>query len=377
MSSIKRQYKNIIIYALIILYVVAYRLVVFPKVLKYSEGITSAFSIILLAISIYLLGYRKLRINQYKKGFTRSVIIFLMLYFVGIYGAGLMVGFLKNAYSLKIGTLIQNILNVIIVIITTEIFRYVFISTNKDNKKSIVFITLLLFLFEINTFIRPGVFKELTSSFKFISVMVLPVMMKHIMCTYLTYNAEYKPALIYRLVMDIYFYVMPLQPDLNDYVVSILTLLLPFLIMMYSNRLVYEKNGVKEHEFGSRIIKLVDLPFIFVLVFLVLMVLDIGPYKLVGIETGSMTPNIRIGDAVVIDKNVNKNKLKEKDIIAYVNKENILVVHRIIAINPDGTYITKGDYNNSPDAYPVSKEQIKGKVKFKIPFIAYPKIIFK
>lgn len=377
MNLVKRQYKNICIYTLLILYILAYRIIIFPKVLKYSEGITSAFSIILLTISIFLLGFRKLRINEYKRGFTRSVIIFLLLYFVGIYGAGLMVGFLKNSYSLRIPTLIQNILNVIIVIISMELFRYVFISANKDNKRSIVFATILLFVFEVNTFIRPGVFSEITSSFKFISVMVLPILMKHIMCTYLTYHAGYKPSLVYRLIMDLYFYVMPLQPDLNDYVVSILTLLLPFLIIMYSSRLIYENSNNKEHEFGTRIIKLVDLPFLFILVFLVLMVLDIGPYKLVGIETGSMTPNIKIGDAVVIDKNANRDKLKEKDIIAYLNKDNVLVVHRIITVNSDGTYITKGDYNNSPDVYPVTKEQIKGKVKFKIPFIAYPKIIFK
>jgi signal peptidase len=177
--------------------------------------------------------------------------------------------------------------------------------------------------------------------------------------------------------MDVYFYILPLQPDLNDYVISILTLLLPFMIMMYSNRIAYERDEIKEHEFGKGFIKLVDIPFLFIVVFLVLMIMDIGPFKLVGIETGSMTPTIRVGDAVLIDKKVNKDKLKVKDIIAYKNKDGILVVHRIIKINSDGTFITKGDANNSADTLYVNKDQIKGKVKLKIPFIAYPKILFK
>ena len=44
-----------------------------------------------------------------------------------------------------------------------------------------------------------------------------------------------------------------------------------------------------------------------------------------------MTPNIKVGDAVVVDKTANKEKLKEKDIIAYKNDDGIIVIHRIIS----------------------------------------------
>lgn len=377
MSMLNRKSKNMIIFLLIIVYALLFRMVIFPNVLKYSEGINTAFSIILAAFSIYLLGYRKLNTSSYKKGFIKSVVIFLFLYFIGIYGAGLVIGFLKNSYSTKLPTLLDNIVSVIITILATEIFRYVFISANKDSKKSIVLITILLSVLEINLFMRNNTFNDLSSSFKFISTMVLPIVMKNVMCSYLTYQSDYKAPLVYRCIMDVYFYILPLQPDLNDYVISILTLLLPFMIMMYSNRIAYERDEIKEHEFGKGFIKLVDIPFLFIVVFLVLMIMDIGPFKLVGIETGSMTPTIRVGDAVLIDKKVNKDKLKVKDIIAYKNKDGILVVHRIIKINSDGTFITKGDANNSADTLYVNKDQIKGKVKLKIPFIAYPKILFK
>jgi hypothetical protein len=38
------------------------------------------------------------------------------------------------------------------------------------------------------------------------------------------------------------------------------------------------------------------------------------------------------------------------------------------------TYITKGDNNNGNDPRPVSRAQIKGTVKFKIPIIAWPTV---
>ena len=98
---------------------------------------------------------------------------------------------------------------------------------------------------------------------------------------------------------------------------------------------------------------------------------------MIGIETGSMTPNIKIGDAVVIEKKVNLDKLQEGDIVAYLDDKNKVIVHRIIKVNSDNTFITKGDFNNTADSNYVKKEQIKGKVKFKIPYIAYPAIMFK
>ena len=90
-----------------------------------------------------------------------------------------------------------------------------------------------------------------------------------------------------------------------------------------------------------------------------------------------MTPKLKVGDAVVLDKTANKDKLKEKDIIAYENDEGVIVIHRIINVNSDGTFITKGDYNNTSDPLYVKKDQVVGKVMFKIPFVAYPALVFR
>lgn len=53
------------------------------------------------------------------------------------------------------------------------------------------------------------------------------------------------------------------------------------------------------------------------------------------------------------------------------------VIHRIIKINPDGTYQTKGDNNpaQAPYEYSVSEEQIHGKVIFVIPKLGYFKVL--
>jgi len=66
------------------------------------------------------------------------------------------------------------------------------------------------------------------------------------------------------------------------------------------------------------------------------------------------------------------------DIIVYsVPNQEVPIIHRIIKINSDGTYQTKGDnnLNQLPYEFSVSKEQVHGKVLFVIPKLGYFKVL--
>ena len=61
------------------------------------------------------------------------------------------------------------------------------------------------------------------------------------------------------------------------------------------------------------------------------------------------------------------------------------IIHRIIKINEDGSYQTKGDHNEiqltgsnryGTDETKITQEQVVGKAVIKIPFLAWPKIWF-
>ena len=66
------------------------------------------------------------------------------------------------------------------------------------------------------------------------------------------------------------------------------------------------------------------------------------------------------------------------DVIVYsIPGSDVPIIHRIIKINADGTYQTKGDNNpqqNPPYEFSVSKEQIHGKVVAIIPKLGYVKV---
>lgn len=368
---------------LIILYLFINRFFIIRNALGLSEGITASFSIILLVMSILIFGYRKCSTNRLTDRFFKLIVMSIIIYFTAIYASGLAVGFLNNSYSLKPMSIIDNTFNIIFFTISIEIFRYIFVNSkeNYGRKGYIYIITFLITLLETNLYMSNYAFSSISSSFKFITITFIPMLVKNAMCSYIVYHSDYRLTLLYRLIMDLYIYVVPLQPDLNDYFMSITAIVLPYIILMYAARIV-EASNQKEKEISiepqeKMIVKTSDIPFMIITLALACAILGIGPFKIIGIETGSMTPAIKVGDAVLVNKLYNIENLKEGDVIAYINDENIVVIHRIYKINADETFITKGDYNNGVDSKYVSKEQIQGKIMFKIPFIAYPAIYFK
>lgn len=367
-----KDFRNNIIYFCLIMFIFIYRLFIYKYLLKYNESITSSFSIVLLSLAILMYGYRKPNNTITTKKLFKLVLIGLMAYFLITYTIGLAVGFLANSYSLELSGIFSNTFFVIITIIAIETLRYVFIDYNKNNSKSLTIITVLLILFETNLSIRYDSFGTFERVFRFVSTTFLPIVMKNIMCSYISYKSSYKPCLLYRLVMDLYIYFVPIQPDLNYFWNSLSLLLLPFMIfiILYNSR-----NETSKAKIKKSIWRMIDIPIIVVLCIFLLFVWGIGPFMIVGIESESMYPNIHIGDAVLIDKTVDMSELKEGDIIAF-EKKDIIIVHRVFKKN-GRTYITKGDNNNAVDADFVDQDEIIGIVRVKIPFLAYPRLLFK
>jgi len=92
------------------------------------------------------------------------------------------------------------------------------------------------------------------------------------------------------------------------------------------------------------------------------------------IDSWPYSDGFSIGDIPIVR---NSNDYKVGEIIIYDTGQTAPIIHRIIKINPDGTYQTKGDNNLNQNSYEfsVKKEQIRGKVIFIIPKLGYFKIV--
>ena len=79
-------------------------------------------------------------------------------------------------------------------------------------------------------------------------------------------------------------------------------------------------------------------------------------YATFEVQTGSMRPTIEAGDWIIVKVT---DDIKIGDIVTY-SKNDEFITHTVIE-SYKGTYITKGDANNTKDE-PITKDQIVGKV---------------
>lgn len=375
---VNRKASNIIIISMLFLSIIIYRLFLLKSILKYADIILASILLIVTAVAVLCLGFKKNKNTFIKKYILTITISCIISYFAITYIIGIFTGFLKNAYSLSLYSVIDNIFAPIALILCSEILRYVVISTNKDSKVMPVLVTIALIIIEIS--LQTPINLNLSNSefFKLITLTIIPAIMKNSVLSYLTYHVGYVPALVYRLVVDVSTYIVPFAPDLGDYLKSITTIGLPFLMFIFSSRIINEYDNGREHEFKENAFKWYDIPIILLFVVLIGLVSGIFPVFMIGIGSGSMQPVLNKGDAVVIEKITEKTNIEEGQIIAY-KKEGKTIVHRIIEVteckDSEGEcYQTKGDYNNTPDNIEIARDEILGIVKFAIPYIAYPAV---
>ncbi|MBL7206845.1 MAG: signal peptidase I [Candidatus Aenigmarchaeota archaeon] len=97
---------------------------------------------------------------------------------------------------------------------------------------------------------------------------------------------------------------------------------------------------------------------------------------IVAVESYSMVPTFYKGDILVL-QGVPPKDLKVGDIIVFSTKEQPApIVHRIVEINDDGTFQTKGDANSQQLSFEKSIKggQVHGKEILIIPYLGWVKI---
>ncbi len=101
--------------------------------------------------------------------------------------------------------------------------------------------------------------------------------------------------------------------------------------------------------------------------------------RLYTVQSGSMAPTIPAGSIVLVKPAA---EYREGDVITfksaserYLEKPTSTITHRIYKVlEEEGkvVYLSKGDFNPSPDSEPVTRELVLGKVIFSVPLIGYP-----
>lgn len=345
----------------------------------FSRYSICAFISIVLIISYLLLGMEKEK-SRYNKDIILSLLIYIAIYYITTYLFGLFIGFNKNVYSSNIILILKNIVPIIILIPLSELLRYIINSKIKDNYILLGLSIFVFTLIDTTITIQVSSFKNFYDTLKVIGLFILPSLSKNYLLTYLTIKVSYKPNLVYRYLMELPRYILPIVTSFGVYIESVIYISFPIIvfIIIYNDFKKREKKNIILSSKFKKNTKFIYYIVTIILITIVSLTSGYFKYQAIVIATGSMTPNINKGDMVVIEKVAPKDakKLKEGEVLAF-KREDKIVVHRIYKIYTSGNEIffkTKGDHNNAPDGYLTEAKEILGTVKFNIRYIGYPTV---
>jgi len=362
---------------LIVLEIVTLIILLFNIFLKniFNEYTLFIFLSIIFILSILLVGFEGRKIVNIKK-ILLVVGLYTLAFLIMIYGLGVLTGYVKNSYNLSIINIFKNTFPYIILIIISELLRYNIIrkANNKINEilAVIIFIcidiSLLIHLYNLNNF---SDILELTT------LVLFPSISKNILLSDLSYKYGYIPCLIYRFILELYIYIIPILPNLDRYLESIIMFLIPIAMKFIINLYFVKKERVDIRK--SKCIKVINVALLIFMGTIILLNSNLFPIWVAVVGSGSMTPTINIGDVVIVDKTVQKklDKLNVGDILVFKIKDSIYT-HRIIKIdenNGEYSISTQGDREgNTVDLWTVRNENVVGIVKGKISYIGYPTV---
>lgn len=335
-----------------------------------------ALLLLLLIVLNLITGFEKNRKRFKKDGIILSIIFTLSYLFI-IYVSGLFLGFERNGYSLSLLNIFRNSFPILVVILVSEFLRFE-LNTKSENQKLLIVLSSILFiLVDINIAMQMYDFSNLNDLLEMAALVTLPSITKNILLTYFSLKFGFASTLIYRIIMELYIYLVPILPDFNIYLESIITFIYP-LILLKITKLMLKADEKKEEVVKEKnISRFVNIFIILIMFVIVLLTSGIFKYYFLSIGSGSMTPNINKGDVVIVEK-YNENELgniEKGDILVY-KKENQVVVHRVVEVNQDDeiTFRTKGDNNDDEDAWIINEKDVIGIAKFRIPLVGYPTV---
>ena len=211
--------------------------------------------------------------------------------------------------------------------------------------------------------------------YKSIADYIVPVAVKQIAFGLLCYHGGLKPVLLYRMIMVLYIYVVPIHPNFSEAIICMCNIILPIWIIAKTNEVIEEDKEKEQITKKNNILE--NLIITAVLIGLMVLVSGISPIGITAIASNSMHPTFSKGDGIITLK-VKEEKLKEGDIISF-NQKNKKIIHRIKKIEVIGSetrYYTKGDANSNVDDGYITYKDINNKIIVSIPLVGYPSIIF-
>lgn len=212
----------------------------------------------------------------------------------------------------------------------------------------------------------------------------LPAMAESMLASYLAYAGGWVPALVYRGLLQSFLWFCPILPDPGWVVEGIMGTAIPVAGLILAEKMIAGQHirvpraRVQPKRRGRRV-PIGWAVTAGIIVLIVLFSAGAFGFKPTVIVSGSMQPELDIGDIVLV-KHADVNNIEVDDVIKYRDRDGTSVIHRVIGITQESgqpVFKTKGDDNDEPDREPVLAHQVQGRVAGKIPKVGWISIGMK
>jgi len=338
-----------------------------------NNRIIPALIILVFTIIVSLVIKKKNVASHDSKKVTKLMVICAISYLLLYYVLGTITGFLKNIEPLDLRLFARVILPIGTMIICEEIIRYKLLTIK--TKLSLILTFIIAIVIDILIYSNSYDLSLLDNFLTFAGYVTISSICMNILYNFISKRYGYRPIIIYRLITILYYYIIPIHPDVYMFFRTIARMFYPVIVykVLENNLNFKEEMQVKQKRnkqtTGLIVLLIVSIP-------LVMLISCKFMYGAVVIGSSSMTGTIDKGD-VIVYKEIEKNeKVNEGDVVIF-NKNGSRVVHRVVQItkvNNVYRYYTQGDANPTMDVWYVVDNEIIGKVKFKIIKIGFPTI---
>lgn len=307
-----------------------------------------------------------------KKQVLGLMIVIALLYVMLLYISGLHFGFMSS-YSSFGKSLYSLILPTTLIIITVEIVRSIFIAQKNSIASVLCFIScvfadvlMLYSLNDVHTFNR---FMDI------VGLTFLPAITANALYHYVSSKYGSLPNIVYRLIITLYAYILPVIPGLTEVLSSFIRLILPMIVYAFIAGLYEKKRRFAVSKKKNKFSAIVVVFTVLLMISIVMLISCQFKYGALVIATESMTGELNKGDVTIYEA-YDGQEIQIGQVLVF-NKKGSKVVHRVVKKeNVDGIvrYYTKGDIYEELDTGYILESDIIGLAQVKIPYAGYPTI---
>ena len=335
-----------------------------------SSKIVTALLLLPIAPTVCWLIKKRVALSINKKEVLFLLITIASIYAILLHMSGLFFGYYKNPYFVTPGVFTRIVIPLAVIIIGSEIIRYVLLSQKNKLVTVTVFVTCVVIEALMYSNI-PGI-RTFNQFMDLVGLTLFPAFSANFFYHYVSKNFGPLPNIVFRIITGLYTYFVPTATAMPDALLACIKIIFPILLLAFVSALYAKKQNfaVKRGKKGGAVITVITVMILIASAMLISCKFRFGALV---VATESMTGEINKGDMIIYET-YKDQKIQEGQVIVFLDNNN-RIIHRVVAIERIGNetrYYTKGDANDDWDVGYRTDQDIVGLTDIKLAYVGYP-----